>query len=73
MQGINIYYVVIANERPLEAVNPTAALVWKKELLVSAVDPLPQPDPDWCYEQVIAANPDFDEYTIAIWAVDIID
>lgn len=69
-QRILITYLVIANERPLEAVQPTEALVWKKELAVTAVDPDIRPDPDWCYERIIAANPDFDQYTIGIWAVD---
>jgi len=71
MNTILITYIVIANERPLEAVNPTEALVWKKELELTDVDGSINPDPDWCYEQIIAANPDFENYTIAIWGVDV--
>lgn len=70
-QSVLITYIVIANERPLEAVNPTETLVWKKELAVTDVDWLTKPDPDWCYDRIIAVNPDFEQYTIAIWAVDV--
>lgn len=70
-QRILIHYLVVANERPLEAINPTQALVWKKELELSEIDPSVNPDPDWCHERIIQANPDFANYTIAIWGVDI--
>lgn len=69
-QRILITYLVIANEEPLEAIQPIEALVWKKELKVTAVSAAINPDPDWCYERIIAANPDFDQYTIGIWTVD---
>lgn len=70
-RSVLITYLVIANERPLDAIHPTEALVWKKELAVTDVDWLTKPDPDWCYDCIIAANPDFENYTIAIWAVDV--
>lgn len=71
MNTVLITYLVVANEKRLDAIQPTEALVWKKELKVRDVDLLTTPDPDWCYEHIIAANPDFENYTIAIWAVDV--
>ncbi|MCA1994177.1 MAG: hypothetical protein LDL41_19340 [Coleofasciculus sp. S288] len=71
MNTVLITYLVVANERPLDAIQPTEALVWKKELELTDIDVSIKPDPDWCYERIIQANPDFANYTIAIWGVDI--
>lgn len=71
IQRIVMTYLVVANDRRLDAINPTEALVWKKELEVIGVDLFVNPDPDWCYERILEANPDFEDYTIAIWAVDV--
>jgi len=68
---VHITYLLVANTKRLTAMNPTEALVWKKELAVMGVSESVIPDPDWCVEQIIGANPDFEQYTIAIWAVDI--
>lgn len=69
---VTITYIMIANDRPLDPINPTEVLAWRKELEVPAA-PDTNFDPDWCYDRIIEANPDFGphHYTIAIWAVDI--
>lgn len=71
MNTVLITYLVVANERPLDAIQPTEALVWKKVLELTDIDVSVKPDPDWCYDHIIQANPDFANYTIAIWGVDI--